>query len=166
MSEKFYLVNVSTRVQGVHFAKIDAEDAEKVLLHKWAYGKGGIRKKGFLLYVGEINTGMRLHRYLLNAPRTMHVDHIDGDPLNNRRSNLRIATNTENCRNSRKRKEGTSVYKGVAWHPQCKKWRAYISPNRRQLHLGLFQTPELAAYAYDKAALKHFGNFACLNFPI
>jgi hypothetical protein len=166
MSNKFFLVNVSTRVQGVHFAKIDPEDAEKVLLHKWAYGKGGVRKKGFLFYVGEINTGMRLHRYLMNVPPTKVVDHIDGDPLNNCKANLRIATNTENCRNSRKRSPGTSKYKGVSWHAQCKKWTANISPNRRQIHLGLFSTEELAAYAYDKAALKHFGNFACLNFPI
>ena len=91
------------------------------------------------------------------------VDHIDRDPLNNRRENLRLATGSENMRNLVKHKDNTSGYKGVYFHKGTRKWQAKIAVNHKQIHLGLFDTPEAAAAAYDTAALVLHGTFACVN---
>jgi hypothetical protein len=92
------------------------------------------------------------------------VDHINGNGLDNRKSNLRICTHQQNCENSRKRKKSFSKYKGVYWSKNAKKWVAQITIDGKSKHLGYFELEEDAAAAYDKAAVKYFGEFACLNF--
>lgn len=106
------------------------------------------------------------HRLILSPPAKMVVDHINGDGLDNRRSNMRIATRTQNNAN---RKHGSSRtgYKGVA--PESGKFYAYIGapPGSRSKveRLGYFSTPEDAARVYDRAAIERWGEFARLNFP-
>lgn len=100
---------------------------------------------------------IRLHRQLLDAPDGLYVDHINGNTLDNRRANLRLATNPQNTANSTDRPH-SSVYRGVYRHTG-RKWRAYISG----VYLGVFSTPEAAAIAYNKAALEKYGEFARLN---
>jgi hypothetical protein len=160
---EFFLVNVSSSQFPDTFAKISPQDAQKVLLKKWTYGKCGNGR--YQPYVGESRTGSRLHRYVMDAPIGVDVDHINGDTLDNRRENLRLVTARQNQANSRKRKEASSKYKGVAWHPVSGKWRAYISPNGKQQHLGLFSDEVDAARAYDKRASEVFGPHASLNLP-
>ncbi len=92
-------------------------------------------------------------------------DHKNGNGHDNSYDNLRPCTRSQNMANSGKRVNNTSGFKGVSWHPQAKKWRAYIKVNGRQISLGLFDLKEDAAKAYDKAAKKYFGEFAVLNFP-
>lgn len=91
-------------------------------------------------------------------PPKMHVDHIDCDPTNNRFSNLRLATPTQNCQNQRK------VYnvslKGARFHKQSGRWQASIRANGKSYYLGLFDTPELAHAAYCEAAARLHGDFA------
>ena len=92
------------------------------------------------------------------------VDHIDGDPTNNRRSNLRNCTQHQNSMNSRKRKnDASSKYKGVSWDKGRKKWRAYINLMRKQLFLGRFDNELEAARAYNDKAVELYGEFAHLN---
>jgi hypothetical protein len=79
------------------------------------------------------------------------LDHINEDKLDNRIDNLREATRRQNMQNVRRHKHNTSGYKGVAWHHQRSKWRAYIFDNYRQIHLGLFDSREAAAAARSKA---------------
>lgn len=105
-----------------------------------------------------------LHRQLLGAQPGQVVDHVNGDTLNNRRSNLRLCTKAQNCRNNRGR-GSASGFKGVSWYPRYGRWVAGICVDYRSVTLGYFDTRELAALAYDAAALLHFGEFACLNFP-
>lgn len=103
-----------------------------------------------------------------------NIDHIDGNGLNNQRSNLRFCTQQENTRNRRGKRGCSSRFKGVLlyrsnhWPPKgIKKWRAVIEtgPSRKQISLGIFDREEEAARAYDAAAKKFFGEFARLNFP-
>jgi hypothetical protein len=115
-----------------------------------------------------------LHRLLLLAPPGLFVDHRNGNTLDNRSHNLRLCTakqNGTNVVNSWNRKRGG--YKGVSWNRRGQKWEAAICAGdlkpdgkHRRLYLGLFVDPVDAARAYDAAALKYFGEFAALNFPL
>lgn len=111
--------------------------------------------------------GTPMHVYIMKPPRGLLVDHINGDKLDNRRENLRIATNAENSRNVRKVESGSSRFKGVAWDAARKKWKAQIkTPDGKQRTLGRFSSEEEAAKKYDEAASLYFEEFACLNFPL
>ncbi len=90
-------------------------------------------------------------------------DHINGYTLDNRRSNLRPATHSQNMHNSKKPKHNTSGYKGVSLHKPANKWRADIQVNGTKMFLGLFNTAEQAYNVYCEAALKHHGKFARLK---
>ena len=88
------------------------------------------------------------------------VDHIDTDPLNNQRSNLRLATPSLNNANQNRRRDNTSGFKGVVFSKWHQKWLARIQVNGKSFHLGCFETREEAAIAYQKAADSFFGEFA------
>lgn len=103
-----------------------------------------------------------LHRFLTGWTLTDHRDH---DGLNNRRENLRPATRTQNNANQRLRRDSSSGFKGVTWHKRADRWEAQIKSGRRKIYLGLFDSIEEAAHAYDVAARELFGEFAHLNFP-
>lgn len=149
------------------FAQISPEDRAYLMQWKWLYNPKTIRA-----YRGEKHNGKNcsvyMHRVILNAPNDMEVDHINGDRLDNRRENLRLASTTENRRNTRKvYKPGvtTSIYKGVFWHKKLMKWASRIQVNRRRIWIGCFLDECAAAQAYDHAAKRYFGAFARLNFP-
>jgi hypothetical protein len=101
-----------------------------------------------------------LHRLIMAPDRSMVVDHIDGDALNNSRVNLRVCTNGENMRN-RHSACGTSRFKGV--YRSKGRWCAAIRIDGRKIHLGLFVSETLAARAYDQAAPIYHGEFAHTN---
>lgn len=109
-------------------------------------------------------------------PRGMHVDHIDGNPLNNRRENLRMATPMQNAANAHKRSGTSSIYKGVSWDRKCRQWKVEINltvtPARRgrrgkavRLMVGRFDVEQDAACCYDNIASEWYGAYARLNFP-
>lgn len=91
------------------------------------------------------------------------VDHINGDRSDNRISNLRLATNSENLCNRRKPRNNTSGYKGVSWIKRYGAWQATIRVKGKNKNLGLFATREGAADAYRQAALRYHGEFANLD---
>lgn len=92
-----------------------------------------------------------------------YVDHINGDKSDNRISNLREATASENLCNRGRQRNNTSGHKGVSWHRQNRKWKATISVSGRNRYLGSFDTKEEAAQAYNRAALHFHGKFAMLD---
>jgi hypothetical protein len=102
----------------------------------------------------------------MNAPEGMVVDHINHNGLDNRKVNMRLATRAENARYSRKTKNKFhSDYKGVYYIKRVKRWRARITFEGKTMYVGEFKDEKSAGKAYDRAAKKYFGEFACLNFP-
>jgi hypothetical protein len=140
-------------------AVIDEEDAERVLPFNWAVS---VRpEKEWTPYASGRVEGRRvlLHRFLMDAPPGIAVDHVDGNGLNNRRVNLRYATQSQNLANRRTDGNKTSPYRGV--RKVKKPWYARIG----RAHIGAYETEEEAARAYDAKARELFGEFARLNFP-
>lgn len=111
------------------------------------------------------STYTRLHRVIMDAPADVHVDHEDGNGLDNRRSNLRNADNQKNSFNGRSHRDSTSKFKGVCKPKQSRKFVAQICVDGARSVIGYFDAEIDAAIAYDAAALKAFGEFARLNFP-
>ena len=150
-------------ISGYHVI-IDTTDYE--LISKYRWGKRISKDKVYFDYNinfnGRNNVHESLHRTIMGAKKGEHVDHINGDTLDNRKSNLRICTNAENSRNSKISKNNTSGFKGVMFvnERRRKKWVARIWKDRKVYHLGHFKTPEAAYAAYCKAAKELHGEFA------
>jgi hypothetical protein len=92
-------------------------------------------------------------------PRNMVVDHINGDTLDNRRSNLRIVTQSQNLANMCKQKNKTSQYKGVSWNKVSRKWAAHIQISGKSKYLGLFNTEEAAHERYCEIGKEIYGEY-------
>lgn len=97
---------------------------------------------------------------LHNGEMPREIDHIDGNPANNRIDNLRSATHAQNLANTKRRRDNTSGYKGVRLHKSSGLWNARIKAGDKVHSLGYFKTAELAGAAYADAAAKYFGQFA------
>lgn len=142
-------------------ALVDDADFESLNRWKWFAQLRGKTFYAFRDYrEGTHMKRIGMHTQILGA---FPIDHFDRDGLNNQRGNLRPATRLQNGANRGPNKNNCSGFKGVHWHVACKKWRALISINGKHKHLGLFDTPALAAKAYDEAARAGFGEFACTN---
>ncbi len=131
---------------------------------EWFANKG----RSGTLYASRWQDGkyVKMHR-LIAELRGMsldaHIDHRDGDGLNNQTFNLRAATNQQNLANRGPQKNNTSGFKGVTWNKRDKRWYATIIVNGRSRHLGCFDTALEAGLSYDQAAKTYFGEFAYSN---
>lgn len=105
-----------------------------------------------------------MHRFILDAPHGMEVDHKNGDGLDCRRENMRLATRKQNAFNRKRPSVNTSGFKGVTLVKPTGKWLAQIEVGGKNMHLGTYESKIEAARAYDKAAIKYHGEFARLNF--
>lgn len=136
------------------YALVDDADFDVVAGHHWHVSSTG--------YAAATIGGKRhyMHRMIMNPPNAFMVDHIDGDKLNNQRANLRICTNGENMRNKLEMSGNKSGHRGVCRKKNHRRWTATIKLNKRNIHLGYFDTAEEAIGARLKAETEHFGAFA------
>lgn len=159
------------------FAIVDSDDFDTLSQYKWMARKdryGFYAAKG--LYKGKINGKYKvnfthMHRFILRVDDpNLIVDHINGNTLDNRKENLRIANKKENSRNlTRIKSNNTSGYRGVMERKDCvgpNKWRARINVDGVKKTIGHYSTAQEAARAFDRAARTYFGEFSGkLNFP-
>jgi hypothetical protein len=116
--------------------------------------------------IGRVKTKrMYLHRAIMRAPKRKLVDHRNGDGLDNRRANLRLATHAQNAKNRKKRKNASSRFIGVYLEKRTGRWQTKIYFRGKPISLGCFDSQIDAAKAYDEAARKYHKDFARLNFP-
>lgn len=149
-----------------YVAVIDATDVPIVDGYNWC-AKIDRRSDGTVRSVYAVrnskhdgrNTLVHLHRVLLCAPEGLEVDHKDGDGLNNRRSNIRLASRRENQRNQRRNTSNSSGVKGVSFYKSRAKWHARIKRDGKRFHLGFFASLEEAASAYKQASAQMHGEF-------
>ena len=154
-----------------YVAIVDDEDHEALSRWSWTYvpSSSAIGSGYAARWVRTPDGSKRalyLHRHLLNASPDQVVDHINGNGLDNRRANLRLATQAQNRANERNVRGGTSPYRGVRWDVSRQRWHASIKSCGRTCWLGTFLDPVAAALAYDQAARARFGEFARPNFPL
>ncbi len=153
---------------------IDKEDASLFDKYTWTASDNGNGR----VYVhrnvwngeGKKQEKIYWHTFITNPPSGKVVDHINGDTLDNRRSNLRAVTWKQNSMNraanrTRKGRPTTSPYKGVSWDKRRNRWVSSIGHDYKPILLGYFRMAEDAARVYDAKAKELFGEFAYQNFP-
>lgn len=152
---------------GMYTAIVDAIDAD-LANHAWSVLTTDKHNSEYALRT-DVSNGrktVRLHRVIMERmlgkpiPSNVEIDHINGNGLDNRRGNLRLASKSQNSKNRPLYANNTSGYKGVSWAKTVKKWRAEIRVNGQGIYLGIFDTPEEAHAAYCEAAKKYHGEFA------
>jgi hypothetical protein len=144
-------------------ALVDNEDFDFVSQHKWcAHKHRNTYYAGTYIIRDGCKKYIHMHRLLMEAKKGQIVDHVNENGLDNRRENLRFATNSQNLHNSSITR-GTSKYRGVYLRKGTNRWHSQIKVNNKQIHIGYFSNEIDAAKAHDQAALKYFGEFAKLN---
>lgn len=151
-------------------ALIDNDDFENLSRFRWCAKLAKVLANGQKKYIAvtanyqpflKQNKPIKMHRLIMKCPPGLTVDHIDGNTLNNRKSNLRIATLSENNKNKRSLIKPRSGLKGVyAVANSVRRWRSQIMSERKLFYLGTFATKEEAVLAYNGAAKVHHQKFA------
>lgn len=141
---------------------IDDDELWRFKKHKYCIHDKKADQK-YLKHRKKINgkgKSIYLHREITNCPPDMQVDHINGNTLDNRKSNLRICSASENARNTKRSRTNTSGFKGIYWNKDMGKWQAYITHHGKHIYLGSYLTPQEAHAAYCEGAVKYHGKFA------
>lgn len=157
-------IPVRNRKGIVAYALVDDEDYEWLSAFRWHFSGKGYVSRSF--WNGSGVSHERMSRMIMNAPKGKEVDHRDLNKLNNRRSNLRLATHRQNgCNTAFITTPKSSRFKGVSWIPRLRKWTAYIGGGvtKTRKYLGVYQAEEEAAQAYNQAALEMYGEWASPN---
>lgn len=156
---EFIEVPIRRKIKYGYFL-VDIQDAH-VAQYSWSVVSGGyLATKPN----GRKDKSVLLHRFIMQPPGGKEIDHINGNKLDNRRSNLRICSRADNSHNIGPHlSRNKSGFKGVS--KRNNKWRAGIYTKGRSFHLGYFHTAKEAAKVYDQKAQELWGEFAWLNFP-
>lgn len=146
-----------------HYALIDKEDLSELSKYKFHIDKGYVSTSKWIKEEKRVKH-FRIHNILMAPSQGLEVDHINGDPLDNRKENLRIVTHSQNMMNSKISKNNTSGYKGVSFNIARNKWQVHIMDNKKEKCVGYFNNKIEAAKVYNQEALKYYGEFAKLNY--
>lgn len=138
--------------------EIDDQDLHYLIGYKYAAAE-----RNGKFYLANRETNQYFHRIIMGSPKGLYIDHIDGNPTNNKKSNLRVVTPSQNSYNQSKAKDTSSKFKGVCFYPKAKKYRAYINHEGKRINIGYFKTEVEAGNAYNEYAVKLFGVHARLN---
>jgi hypothetical protein len=146
---------------------IDATDYPLISGHNWWAQKvdGGFYAVTKIRQPDGRRRAVQMQRLLMGDPPGLNVDHRNRDTLDNRRANLRVATDSQNKANTPRYRNNRSGFKGVYWKPRHRQWEVQIRHHGRCHFLGYFRTAEEAARAYDAGARELHGAFARCNFP-
>lgn len=142
------------------YALVDDQDFEALSLYKW-----WLSANGYAYTKPYKSRGFYMHRLILGiTDGNIDVDHVNHKKLDNRRSNLRSCTRSQNSWNSLLQcRSKSSRYKGVCWDKRRKKWVAYINQYGKRKYLGYFKLEDQAALAYNEMASNLHGDFALIN---
>jgi hypothetical protein len=132
------------------------DDCDYEYLSQWRWYIAG---KGYAMRI-ERKVTIYMHRVVAGTLVGMNTDHINRNKLDNRRSNLRVCTGSQNNANMAVRKNNTSGKKGVYWHKKAHKWLAQIWYNKNIVYLGIYDSIDDAYHAYCKKAEELYGEFA------
>jgi hypothetical protein len=134
---------------------VDDDDYELLSLWKWHCTSAGYAARRNPRTRG--NQIVLLHRFITDAPEGKSVDHINGNPLDNRKANLRLVTHSENLHNRPKQANNTSGHKGVAWSITESKWKGFIGVKGKRIHVGTFTDKQAAIEAVIKKRIELCG---------
>lgn len=158
-------ITLRKRDGSVKYAIVDNKDFEELNSHKWSHAvfneKRGSGRREVVMRT-EKGKSIYMAIEIMKAPKGMKVDHKNKNPLDNRRTNLRICTNSQNLMNRGKTKVNKTGYKGVS--KAGNKFRAQITTNRKSEYIGTYSTAREAAHAFDERALARDPKFSLLNF--
>lgn len=139
------------------FCIVDDIDYEYLKEYTWRQDQHGYASN--VRRIKRRTVTILMHRLIINAPEGFDTDHINRNRLDNRRSNLRVCTRSQNNMNSKIRIDNNSGSKGVSWHKQTNKWRSYINYGGKQISLGLFSRLSDAVIARRIKAKELYGEF-------
>lgn len=143
---------------------IDTEDYDKIKMFHWCacfepHTNSYYCRSSIKTGEGPKRKTTGVHRIIINPSENKYVDHINHDPLDNRKSNLRVCDNMDNTHNRRAGKNNTTGQKGVDFDKKSGKYRARIRVNYKRISLGKFEILEDAIFAYNQASVKYYGEF-------
>lgn len=151
----------NTSPDGENYFYFDLSDYEKIKEYSWHFGKDYYIKTDFRR--NGVKKSVLLHRFILNAPSNMYVDHINHKPNDNRRNNLRLVTCSQNMMNTKIRIDSGLGIKGVHFNEKTNNYSPYISINNKRIHLGTYSILEDAIAARKEAEEKYFGEYSYAN---
>lgn len=159
------IVRINSKRHGQYDVLVDDEDFDRVVKFTWRITKSnlsGVLYASSLRRAGSKVIWFQMHRLIMRNPKSQ-IDHIDGNGLNNQKSNLRLATCSQNRMNTGKYKNNTTGFKGVFLCKNTNRYRVLIRFNKKQICGGRFDDRNQAAKKYNELALKYHGEFARLN---
>lgn len=159
------ILEIKSKTFGLIKVRIDLDDMENINRFKWRIHKTRLGKMYAITNLPRVKgkrNSLYMHRLIIGG-NSKAIDHINGDTLDNRKINLRPATQAQNQMNKGAQKNSSTGIKGVCPTANGNKYRASIKANGKIHHLGTFANIEEAASVYDDAAKRFFGEFARLN---